>query len=49
MKRRVGALEVLQGEHAVLEKQCRAEMMEIERKFEKLYVPLYEKVGGVMS
>ena len=43
VKRRLAALEQLQAEHRTLERQFDRDVIELERKYESLYKPLYKK------
>jgi nucleosome assembly protein 1-like 1 len=44
VREKVAALEELQGEQRKLQRQFEREVIELERKFEKLYEPVFSKV-----
>jgi len=49
VRRRVHALENLQNQYRALYKQYQAEVRELERKYQKLYDPIYDKRSSVVS
>lgn len=44
MKDRIDQLETIHDEHTILQKQFRDEVASLEKKYQGLYAPLYEKV-----
>ncbi|KAJ3121622.1 hypothetical protein HK098_003514 [Nowakowskiella sp. JEL0407] len=49
VKKRLNALRNLQDEHSALESKFRNEVLELEKKYAKLYEPIYEKRSGIVA